>query len=147
MEERYRAPHLILNIIAILTITLNKMGLINGVGIMFTIVSCCIFPTIIILSLMTRVIAYLLRVKPFQLLGRASMDIYVWHFPVLILMSIICFRMTQEIPYKSAVFYIAYIAATIMISSFSYHCRSEIIKRRLKATEINYSYLNFRVKL
>ena len=115
----------LLYFLGMMTIILKKIVAVNEIGILFIVFVWIVFPTIIGSSF-NRLVSKALSIKPLLSLGKISMDVYMWHFPVQILIAIICKATYGEIPYKSFLFYLIYICLTIFISRISFFARNTI---------------------
>lgn len=94
-----------------------------------------VFPTAIILAVNVRVCETLLSVKPLKNLAGISMEVFLWHFPIQLLIVICNIVFNININYTSKLFYLFYVALVIFVS----YCSNVIMKRvtNLKRRELN----------
>lgn len=74
-----------------------------------------VVPAVLVLSINNRFIKGLLETRPFQFLGKISMSIYLWHFPILLFLKLLeTYRNISF--YKLKGFWFVYIAMVLIIS-------------------------------
>ena len=88
-----------------------------------------VFPLFLWLSITCKPIFALLSIKPFDFLGKISLYIYLWHFPIELLFKL--FETTCHIPfnYSSIYVWMLFSGTTICISSLSWKVEKSILKR------------------
>ncbi|MBQ8246321.1 MAG: acyltransferase [Lachnospiraceae bacterium] len=75
-----------------------------------------IAPTLILSVLFVPWISKLLSLKPFVYLGKISLSIYLWHFPVQCVWKIVDVYWGLEINYSSRLIWLSYVATVLLLS-------------------------------
>lgn len=80
-----------------------------------------IFPLVVILSLNIKIINKLLVIRPLSYLGEISYSIYLWHFPVQLLIKTFNDTLFLNIDFSSKKVFLGYALITLLISILSFH--------------------------
>lgn len=84
------------------------------------------YPLIILISLNVNIISKILSFKPIIYLGRLSFSIYLWHFPVQLVIKTLDDIFGLSVNYSSKSFFFLFIIITLVISIASY----ELIEKK-----------------
>lgn len=72
----------------------------------------------------------IMEIKPLVFLGKISMDIFLWHIPVQLLIKTVDAMLDLNINYSSVSVWLLYIALTFVVSIVSYYLFKKIRKHR-----------------
>ena len=102
------------------TIVITKMYGFEIWGNIQLVIILLIAPACIWVSINIGWVRKILEVKPLVLLGKSSMSIYLWHFPVQCMIAVVNLRFDLKIDFSSRLFYIIYILITLTVALCSY---------------------------
>jgi peptidoglycan/LPS O-acetylase OafA/YrhL len=85
------------------------------------ITTFALFPSLIIMALDFKIFSRILSIKPLLCLGELSYSIYLWHYPVVLIVRNIDRYLNLSLDYSGKAFYIGYFILVIGISYISHH--------------------------
>lgn len=106
-----------------------------------------ISPLSILISINFRPISSLLNCKLFQYCGKISMDIYLWHIPVQILIKILNRYFNIGIDFSEKSIFFLYIFTVLGIASLSNYCMRSHKKRMVFSISLTFFALLFYIVL
>lgn len=102
-----------------------------------------IYPSMILLILNIKILNNILSLKPFAYLGEVSYSIYLWHFPVQLLVKTLDDVFSLNINFSSRFIFIGIVIITILISILSYEFiekpTNKFFRKRFLKRRNNYS--------
>jgi peptidoglycan/LPS O-acetylase OafA/YrhL len=112
-----------------MTFLVFVLSLVTFLGIMFgskvfgdwpIVYVVLIYPLIVIISLNISILNKIMSIKPLVYLGEISYSVYLWHFPVQILINSIDDTFLLHINFSSRIVFIGIVIFTLLISAISY---------------------------
>lgn len=135
-----KKKNLIVLLLSFVFIGLISLAIIFGHKILgdYTIVyTVVIYPLIILLALNIKHLNMLLSIKPLTYLGDISYSIYLWHFPMQLLIVSLDKIFILNINYSSRVFFLGFACVTIAISALSYELFEKPFSKYLRLRLLN----------
>ncbi|GAA3403020.1 acyltransferase [Paenibacillus hodogayensis] len=100
--------------------------------IVYTVV---VFPLIVIMVLNLKFLTRILSLKPITYLGDISYSIYLWHFPVQLLIKTTDDILKLSLDYSSRVVYLSIVIITLVVSSLSHEFFEKPVLKFLRKTK------------
>jgi peptidoglycan/LPS O-acetylase OafA/YrhL len=85
------------------------------------IITIVLFPSLIITVLGIKIFSKIMSIKPLLYLGKLSYSIYLWHYPVVLIIRNFSRYLNLYFDYSSRIFYIGYLVLVIGISHISHY--------------------------
>ena len=91
----------------------------NYIGNMSIIVVLIVTPCILILAVECRLLNFILRLRPLQLLGKISLDIYLWSFPIIVGIKIVLIGIGKTELLSNSVVFLTVSILVVFVSCLS----------------------------
>jgi peptidoglycan/LPS O-acetylase OafA/YrhL len=132
-REKIRKPFLIGCFMMLISVTISVSAYGNDLfGNWMLVHTILIFPIILILVLNVGFLRKSLSIKPLAYLGDISYSIYLWHFPVQIVMKTIDDVMSLQMNYSSKKVFLLVVLITITVSIISYEFVEKPLLKRFR---------------
>lgn len=97
-----------------------------------------IYPLILLLGLNINLLSRILSLKILQFLGKISFSIYIWHFPIMLIIKTLDDFLKIEINYSSKAFFFSFIAILIIVATLSFQLIEQPSNKYLRQKLLNH---------